>query len=152
MPIASRINVPTEASPLELRSRHVWAEGGAVGGCANVLRPAASLGLPTSRFELGTELKVCPTSLHISLRHPLHRLRQAASVVCAERIPVMLEGSGLWGAQRSELLGSDTNFAAAQSAVPCGPAEGWANLGSDPKNSGDSREAECPGSLIRPAC
>ena len=32
------------------------------------------------------------------------------------------------------LLGSDTNFAAAQSAVPCGPAEGWANLGSDPKN------------------
>src|SRR5450830_2195732 len=32
------------------------------------------------------------------------------------------------------LLGSDTNFAAAQSAVPCGPAQGWANLGSDPKN------------------
>ena len=41
--------------------------------------------------------------------------------------PNMAVGS-LW------LLGSDTNFAAAQSAVPCGPAEGWANLGSDPKN------------------
>jgi hypothetical protein len=36
--------------------------------------------------------------------------------------------SSLW------LLGSDTNFATAQSAVPCGSAEGWANLGSDPKN------------------
>ena len=32
------------------------------------------------------------------------------------------------------LLGSDTNFAAAQRAVPSGRAEGSANLGSDPKN------------------
>ncbi len=34
-----------------------------------------------------------------------------------------------------ELLGSDTNFAAAHGAAPCGRAEGSANLGSDPKNS-----------------
>src|ERR1035437_8984006 len=32
------------------------------------------------------------------------------------------------------LLGSDTNFAAAQRAAPAGGAEGTANLGSDPKN------------------
>jgi len=63
-------------------ARHVWAEGAAVGSSANVPRPLAS-GLPASRFELGTELKVCPTSLHISLRHPLRRQRPAASVVCA---------------------------------------------------------------------
>jgi beta-phosphoglucomutase-like phosphatase (HAD superfamily) len=34
----------------------------------------------------------------------------------------------------SRLLGSDTNFAATQSVEPAGPASGWANLGSDPKN------------------
>ncbi len=34
----------------------------------------------------------------------------------------------------SWLLGSDTNFAVAQSATPSGIAEGFANLGSDPKN------------------
>ena len=34
----------------------------------------------------------------------------------------------------SSLLGSDTNFAVAQGAAPVGAAEGWANLGSDPKN------------------
>ena len=81
-------------------ARHVWAEGGAAGGCANVLRPAASS--------------------FISLRHPLRRLRQAASVVCAERIPTLLEGSGRWGAQRSgikeEAKGRGT--AAALSAPP----------------------------------
>jgi iron-sulfur cluster assembly protein len=34
-----------------------------------------------------------------------------------------------------ELLGSDTNFAAASCAAPCGRTKGSANLGSDPKNS-----------------
>ena len=54
--------------------------------------------------------------------------------------------------KKDELLGSDTNLAKPQvratalSAVPCGSAEGWANLakpqvqGSDPKNS---RTAAC---------
>jgi len=56
------------------------------------------------------------------------------------------------GRSAQELLGSDTNFAATPCVAPFGRAEGSANLGSDPKNSGDSREAECPGSLIRPAC
>ena len=35
-----------------------------------------------------------------------------------------------------KLLGSDTHIAAAQSAAPFGRAEGLANLGSGPKNSG----------------
>ena len=35
-----------------------------------------------------------------------------------------------------ELLGSDTKFAAVRSTAPGGRAEGSANLGSDPKNSG----------------
>ena len=34
-----------------------------------------------------------------------------------------------------ELMGSGTNFAAAQSTAPSGRAEGSGNLGSDPKNS-----------------
>ena len=56
------------------------------------------------------------------------------------------------GHSAQELLGSDTNFAAAQGAAPCGRAEGSANLGSDPKNSGDSRGAECPVGLIHLGC
>ncbi len=40
----------------------------------------------------------------------------------------------IWELAPLWLLGSDTNFAAAQCVVPCGPAEGCANLGSDPKN------------------
>ncbi len=39
------------------------------------------------------------------------------------------------GAQ--ELLGSDTNFAVVHRTTPFGQAEGFANLGSDPKNSED---------------
>ena len=54
------------------------------------------------------------------------------------------------GRSAQELLGSDTNFAAARGAAPCGRAEGSANLGSDPKNSGDSRGAECPIGQIHP--
>jgi beta-lysine 5,6-aminomutase alpha subunit len=42
-------------------------------------------------------------------------------------------GSGFLGSEPG-LLGSDTNFATAQSAAPSGGAEGTANLGSDPKN------------------
>ncbi len=62
------------------------------------------------------------------------------------------------GRSAQELLGSDTNLArpqvhaAARGAAPCGRAEGSANLGSDPKNSGDSRGAECPVGLIHPTC
>src|SRR5450830_1607515 len=87
-------------------------------------------------------------SSFISLRHPLRRPRQRASVFCANRTPTLLEESGRWGTQRSELLGSDTNFAATPCVAPCGGAAGSANLGSDPKNSGDSRSAECPSGLI----
>ena len=43
-------------------------------------------------------------------------------------------------------MGSDTNFATALSAVPCGSAQGWANLGSDPKNS---RTAACATARLR---
>ena len=60
--------------------------------------------------------------------------------------------------KKDELLGSDTNLAKPQvhatalSAVPCGSAEGWANLakpqvqGSDPKNS---RTAACATARLR---
>jgi iron-sulfur cluster assembly protein len=43
------------------------------------------------------------------------------------------------------LMGSDTNFAAAQSAAPCGRAAGSANLGSDPKNPGGCGGGSCGG-------
>src|SRR5450759_2797639 len=65
----------------ELRSRRVRGEGAAVGSSANVLRPLASS--------------------FISLRHPLRRPRQPASVFCVGRTPTLLEESGWWGAQRS---------------------------------------------------
>src|ERR1035437_3198485 len=47
-----------------------------------------------------------------------------------------LLGPGFLGSEPkfAGLLGSDTNFAAAQRAAPAGGAEGTANLGSDPKN------------------
>jgi hypothetical protein len=70
----------------EPRPRRVLAEGAAVGDSANVLRPAGSP--------------------FILLRHPQHRPRQRASVVCTGRTPALGEESGWRSAQR---IGVDRN-------------------------------------------
>ena len=50
-----------------LEPRHFETQANMALNSVRVPRPAAS-GFPTSRFELGTELKICPTSICISLR------------------------------------------------------------------------------------
>jgi hypothetical protein len=65
-------------SPALMRER---AEGDTLDGSANVTRPSGSF--------------------FISLRHPTHHPRQAASVVCVFEIPALHPRSGWWGAQRS---------------------------------------------------
>ena len=95
-PETSLLKVPKFTTPflqvglMQMAFAGLWrvgAEGAAVNGSANVPRPSASALIWQN-----------PKS---TLRHPMHRPRQRASVVCAARTPTQLEGSGWWGARRS---------------------------------------------------
>src|SRR5450759_4064009 len=69
-------------------------------------------------------LRECPPAFGLRLYFappPTTAPAATSVVVCTDHAPTVLEGSGWWGVQRSELLGSDTNFAATPCVAPREP-------------------------------
>ena len=115
-------------------SRPAGRERGLTATFGRVLKQKKYPGRGTLKIKI--DLEICNSVLDVGC--------SGFPAVLAGLSSAAAGGSGRALFERSEfrLLGSDTNFAAAQSAVPFGRAKGSANLGSDPKNRSSARNRE----------